>query len=420
VSAIDYADSWLAGFSEYGMEGQYVIKEYDGARRAEKGPDRENNWKVVNDDATLTPGKGYIMAAVPVYGEAIIRVPLTYNDVWTADGEKATAHYDDADHTKNVVTVTAHTGKATEGDKKANKGWNLLGVPFMSCYTTSDDMYEEEGSATVIQGKYNFVTGEWIEEDIRYVNVPTHDFSEYIQADLEEDDPVTVLVPGWCFFVQIDESGDLTFLTAAQAEESDLPIYAPKREQENMPTMKTGIILSDGEKSDKTTFLVSDKYSAAEYEINADLEKMFGSGYTLATYSLSGETRLAYNALSNADAANVIPIGYRAPADGEYTFAINPKYAENGAFEHVNLIDYETGSVTDLLQYSYTFSTGRTQNDSRFALNVVPRQETPTDVGDISGEKSTVRKVIINDKLYIIMDGKMYDATGKKVREINR
>ncbi|MBQ2189436.1 MAG: hypothetical protein II452_01040, partial [Paludibacteraceae bacterium] len=278
------------------------------------------------------------------------------------------------------------------------------------------DMTTGEGAASIIQGKFDFKTGDWKEEDVRYVNVPVHDFSEYIQTDIT--DAGSVLRPGWCFFVQIATSGNLKFLTADQAASSSLPIYAPRREQ-TMPTAETGIILSDGEKSDKTTLLVSDKYSATEYEINADLEKMFGNGYTLATYSLSGETRLAYNALSNADAANIIPIGYRAPADGEYTFSINPRYAESDAFEHINLIDYTTGIVTDLLQSSYTFSTERTQNDARFALNVVPRQETPTDLEDVQGgdvQGTKVRKMIINDQLFIIRDGQMYDATGRMVK----
>ena len=93
------------------------------------------------------------------------------------------------------------------------------------------------------------------------------------------------------------------------------------------------------------------------------------------------------------------------------------------SFEHINLIDYTTGIVTDLLQSSYTFSTERTQNDARFALNVVPRQETPTGLengANGANDANGVRKLIINDKLFIIRDGVMYDATGKKVREINK
>ncbi len=421
VSGIDYADSYLAGFSTYGASGQYLIKEYNGARRATNGEDQANNWTAVSSSANLSPGKGYIMTAVPVKGEAIIRVPLVYNNAWTADGEKGTANYDDADHTKNVIAVTAHTGSAATAHTR-HKGWNMLGVPFMACYGAGSDMYGGVGDAALINGELVVNTSasenmEYQSTTIPYVSVPSHDFAEYVQTDITE----TKLLPGWSFFVQVNTSGNLTFKVSNQRPNDDNPIYAPKRTMDD-EVVRTGIILSDGEASDKTTILISDQYSGSEYEVGADLEKMFGSGYTLATYSLSGETRLAYNAMSKTDAQQVIPIGYRAPADGEYTFSLNPRYAD-APFERVDLIDYLTGELTNLMTSSYTFSTERTQNDSRFALNVVLEKKTATDIDDVTGDNrqsNGVEKVIINDKLYIIRGGQIYDATGKRVKEINK
>lgn len=416
VSSVDYVNTTLASASIYGTH--YVILEYDGAGRAANGA-VDANWTQVASDATLTPGKGYILTAVPVAKytgtHAAIRFPMTVDDAWTTAGELGTATISDKEVTKNVIEVTAYV-KAEGETAKANKGWNLLGIPYMSCYQTGADMYTGDGAAAIMQGKIDIKTNKFDDKDeIRYVSVPTHDFSEYLQYNIVDE--ATKLLPGWCFFVQVETTGNLTYAVTNQETSSDLPIYAPKREQE-MPTVKTGIILSSETASDKTTILVSDKYSVTDYEINADLEKMFGNAYTLATYSLMGTTRLAYNAMSNAEARNVIPIGYRAPADGEYTFAINPRYAEN--FEHVNLIDYETGFVTDLLQSTYTFATERTQNDERFAINIVRRQDTTTDIGngeEVNGERTNgVQKVIINDKLYIIVDGRMYDAKGVMVK----
>ncbi len=427
TNAVDYANSYFALYSNYGLPaGQYAIKTYNGQKRANSGSSSAN-WEQVSVGTTLKAGKGYALCAMPAdasgYNEAyaVIRFPMVVDGAWTIEGEQGSVEIDDKTVTKNVIPVTAYkkegTGEGT-GDKtpKKNIGWNLLGVPFMSCYQTSADMYSGVGAAAIIQGKLNYETNQWDDKDnVRYVTVPNSDFTEYAQYNIVDDD--TKLLPGWCFFVQIETSGNLTFLSAKEAQNSDLPYAAPRREQANMPTLKTGIILSGNDASDKTTILVSDKYSAAEYEINADLEKMFGEdSYTLATYSLSGSTRLAYNAMSNADAANIIPIGYRAPADGDYTFSINPRYVENGAFESVNLIDYETGIVTDLMSYSYTFSTERTQNDTRFALNVTKRQDTTTDIENGATDANGVRKVLINKELYIILDGKMYDATGKAVK----
>ena len=419
VSDVKYAKKSLQDMATYLTH--YAIKTYNGKTRAEGG---FSNWNPVNQlvevneewvDNYLEPGRGYILAAMREAGYpfAVIRFPMEVDDAWTAGGEKGVATISAVETTKNAVSVTAWT-KAVGETLPKNKGWNILGVPYMSCFASSEAGHDQDNP--YVMGKLNFITGEYTETSYAYVNVPTHDFSEYIQEKVSD----AVLLPGWCFFIQFDKTGTLTFDVDGQRQTSSLPIYAPKYEQENMPIVETGIVLSGNDASDKTTIIVSDRYTAAEYEINADLEKLFGdNGYSLATYSLSGTTRLAYNAMSNADVANIIPIGYRAPADGEYTFSINPRYAENSAFESVNLIDYETGITTNLLLNSYSFSTERTQNDARFALNVVPRKETPTDIENgASGinDANGPRKVLINDKMYIIIDGKMYDATGKMLK----
>ena len=426
VSAVDFANSTLAGASTYGTH--YVIKEYDGENRAEKGTS-DKNWKIVEDgtmygesSATLQPGKGYILTAVsiPAYGGGVIRFPMSFIGAWTTKGEQATV----SDVTKNAVSVTAYSGTAATADKR-HAGWNLLGVPYMSCFTSGSATHSE-GASAFITGKME-LTGDPAnpyggyneDDDVVYVTVPTHDFSEYLQYDITDDD--TKLLPGWCFFVQFAKSGTLTFATGGQADDSSLPIYAPQRTTSEKPVVRTGIILSGAETSDKTTLLISDKYSADEYEINADLEKMFGNGYTLATYSLSRDTRLAYNAMSTTDAKNVIPIGFRAPEDGEYTFSLNPRYAE-AAIERVDLIDYKTGEVTDLMMTDYHFTTVRTQDDERFALNVVPMAKVPTEIEQsaISDQQSDVRKIVIDDHVFIIRNGQMYDVTGKRVNVINK
>lgn len=403
----------------------YIVKEYKGDVRASVGDDRTRTWGLVAKGSSnkLKAGKGYIAIAgtdpdIDAF-KSYLRFPMVVDNAWLAAGEKATI---DESYYKNVVDVVAYTGAASERSV-SNKGWNLLGVPYMSCFQTGDgsentyiDDEPAEGHASILTGKLKTTGSGWDDDEIMYVNIPTADFSEYIQKDLADDD--TKLLPGWCFFVQIDESGQLTFATSHETNSTDVEYRAPKVQY--TPIVKTGITLSGAGASDKTSFLISDRFST-DYEIGKDLEKLFGeTGYTLATYSLIGGTKYAYNALSENDIQQVIPIGYRAPADGEYTFSINPRYAESEAFEHVNLIDYETGIMTDLLMGSYTFSTERTQLDTRFALNVVPRKETPTDIETVGGEgindANAPRKVLINDKMYIILDGKMYDATGKSVK----
>lgn len=424
VKNIDYLDETLAGASEYGTH--YVIKRYDGASRAENGA-IDDNWVAVpltdaeDADVSLQPSEGYIMTGVgiPAYGGCIIRFPLDASDNWTNNGEKASY----STTTRNVIAVTHHEGAATAGGgaNVRHEGWNMLANPYLSCFATKNNTTHSETDG-FIKG-YFTLTGDpadpygWDSEDENiYVSVPTHDFSEYIQSDIDD----TELLPGWSFFIQAAKDGNVTFAVAGQQSSSSLPIYAPRRNKaEESPILKTGIVLSSEEASDKTTFLISDRYND-EYEIGADLEKMFGNGYTLATYSLNNDTRLAFNAMSNTDAQQTIPIGVRLPEDGEYTFSLNDRYAD-ADIERLDLIDYETSEVTNLLASDYIFSANRSQDDSRFALHVVPRKQTPTDIGDVGEDRTTprdVRKILLNGTMYIVRDGLLFDATGKRVQTI--
>jgi len=413
VSTIDYADDYLAGFSTYGTH--YVIKDYDGALRAENGVIDEN-WRVVASDGTLQPGHGYIITAVAVKGEALIRIPLNFDNAWTSDGEKATV---DA-VTKNVVSVVAHTGAASAGESANNRrhaGWNMLGVPFMSCYTAGTDMYDADalikGNIVIVGGSEGFA---YQNTSVPYVSVPSHNFAEYIQTDITD----AKLLPGWSFFVQVGTGGNLTFSVAKQRTDSDTPLYAPQRNDDEHTTVRAALVLAGNGSKDKTTLIIGDRYEAASYEIGADLEKMFGNGYTLAAYTVMDDgTRLVFNAMNTQDLARSIPVGFRAPEAGEYRFMLDDSYRKED-FERLELIDHKLGTLTDLLEDTYTFTTDRTQDDTRFAINAVVRRQPdiPAATDCVSGSGTKAEKRIQDGCLIIIRDGRIYDATGKLKAEM--
>ena len=401
---VRYAEDWLNQYAKYRADGtgQVIIKRYDGAHRSETGK-AEGNWVGVAYNETLQPSEGYIIRAVPVSGQdtAVIRIEMEVPDAWTTGGEQETVE----NITRNQISVTAHGSDKADLDD-THKGWNMLGVPYLSYFGTQNWDGESSGIAG---GKVVIQDGKIVLDDknVRYVSVPTYDFSEYIQTPLSS----TSLRPGWSFFVQIGKSGTLTFATTDR--EASSPLLAPAQSHSEQ---ELTLLLNHGAKSDHTGLILSDTYTT-DYEIGADLEKMFGEGFTLSVYTLSGNTRLAYNALSREAATQLIPVGFRAPEDGEYTFSL-PADSPTEGIERIDLIDYETGTLTNLLSAPYTFSTTRTESDSRFAITITYSKETPTDTEAPFGKgNKRIEKVLIQQQLYIIIDGKIYDATGKKVNE---
>lgn len=265
-----------------------------------------------------------------------------------------------------------------------------------------------KGEIVIVGGSEGFA---YQNTTVPYVSVPTHNFAEYIQTDITE----AKLLPGWSFFVQVGTGGNLTFSVAKQRTDSDTPLYAPQRNDDEHTTVRAALVLAGNGSKDKTTLIIGDRYEAASYEIGADLEKMFGNGYTLATYTVMDDgTRLVFNAMNMGDIANSVPVGFRAPDTGEYTFALDDTYPTD-RFERLDLIDYKEGTLTNLLENDYKFTTNRTQDDTRFTLNVVMRHEPmiPTATDNITGTDSKVEKRIVDGCLIIIRNGRIYDATGK-------
>ena len=367
VSDIRYADAELAKAATYGTH--YVVKTYDGALRA-TGTSADN-WVALATGETLTAGTGYIITAVPRSGDTrtVIRVPMAYTNGSTP---------------RNTVAVTAYNNSGAA--KENNIGWNFIANPYMASFHAAQ------------------LTGI---DNLLYAQVPEYDFSDYKAVLLSE----TTIRPEWGFFVQVPESGTLNFATEGQQRRA---IYAA--DEKNITNFVniylTNATLTAG---DRLGLVINDRYTA-DYEIGADLERMFGEAYTLATYSVMNSVRLAFNALPSSEAEKTVAVGFRAPEAGEYTFAIDPDQDTVG-IQRIELYDKETDLTTNLLLTDYTFTVAEpTQSDTRFTLRVILHRNIPSMVEDVFGNSQSTHKIINNGHLYIKYNGKTYDATGKVIK----
>ena len=401
---IDYLDPVLKAASTYNTH--FAIKTYDGENRAIVGTDQENNWDKVLQTAGLQPGKGYIISALtyPDKDTATIRIPMTVPNEWLANGEQTTVN----EVTRNTVAVTAYTGDAAT-EHRRHAGWNFVANPYLANFAgTNASGSFINGEIIINKGDYSYGG-----EDVPYVTIPTYNFAHYYQVKLSE----ATLSPAYSFFVQVGTDGTMTFDVAGRQA---APASIAARNAEERPVkMDVDITLSDNHSSDQTGIIISDRYSEA-YEIGRDLEKLFGSAYNLSVYTLMEDnTPLAFQALAIRSSMQVIPVGYRAPEQGEYTFRLNEATSSidllNEQYEQLVLVDYQTGELTNLLYTDYTFYSERTQSNSRFAIYAVPRQNAPTDLPNAIGSDEEVRKVIYNDRLYILRDGNVYNGMGQKM-----
>lgn len=380
------------------------IRYYDGARRAEHGQQEQAaNWVEYTWGSTmpenLEPSKGYAMTAKRPTGKAfsIVRMPMSIpSNSWTASGEHG---YIGETH-KDQVSVTAWGKGSAEWYAM---GWNFIGNPYMCTFNGNDDG---------ISGKITTQEG----GSIKYATIPDLEFKNYDQVPIAEAN----LKPASAFFIQADNASAQTITFS---DGKIVPPSAPIRymaNDETVPEQEAYIRLSHEGGKDQMGLIIGEDYTEA-YEPNADLAKMLGEANAVKTYMRYGEMDMAYVAINQTLAKQWIPITVKIPADGEYTYSLT-RSSTVDALEGIYLIDYGNGDkITNLLEETYQFEADAGTISGRFAINAIfGERPVPTDIdivgSDINGSEPI--KFLYHDKVFILHNGVIYDATGKKVREI--
>ena len=383
------------------------VKQYDGEGRT-LSPKR-NGWVSTITGNTLYRGVGYEMAIKPrVAGRTIgvLRMPLLKATAWT-------------DETECTPSVTAW-GVDNPNVSANNRGWNFIGAPFFTSFRSTDEN-GQLGANMEIRGMVHHEdangnwTGTWdwtTTSDVKYVTIPQKMYDDYSDVRAKN----YVLEAFYPFFIQAATTGNLSFTAGSKVLKAPSLLRTAVRERE----VDIDFMLSDDNGvSDQAGLTVGNEYSA-DFDMD-DKEKTIVNENYLKVYTMVGEYRTAFNSLPEGVAELPIPVGYIAPKAGYYFFSmVDGNYSE---VEHVWLTDYETSRTVDLLDEDYEFETDKGTNNVRFVLNVILKSDsenTATGLDGIDAKDDGPMKFIREDKMFIKQNGVIYDATGKKVGEINK
>ena len=151
----------------------------------------------------------------------------------------------------------------------------------------------------------------------------------------------------------------------------------------------------------------------ANFDFGQDLSKELNSGKN-NIYTFIGYEKAAANSLSLSNQTTQVAVGVQIAEDGNYTFAIPD--GTNGI--GVTLIDNETGTRTNLSAIDYNVNLSAGTYDNRFTLEISAVDQTPTNIEESTSEEAKTagaRKLLIDGVLYIVRDGKIYDARGVRI-----
>ncbi|MBQ9426081.1 MAG: InlB B-repeat-containing protein [Paludibacteraceae bacterium] len=406
------------GFGTYGK--QWIIEYYDGKGRAEHGfwADSEPNWKFVTSDMREnggSDGNGYVLKANEGYILALDLDEMveTKTEVWAYNemenvylyfpssgdiGSITTTNKDvEIDQVGYNCTINRQKdGEAYNVNKNrtiADSYWHCIGVPSYANYETNDVLTGATG--TVI---------DWNTRSTPYLYV----------WDKTTNSLVATSSSKFAFKAMnsylIQYSGEHIYWTSvANSAAPERHIAAQTTETPDVEYFLS--LTRDGVFKDRTYIRLSDDENVTDaFEFNHDLSKEYNFGENIWTITTNG-VQVAGNSMPKPLQTTVVPVGVKVVANGEYTLAM-PE-GTNG--EDVFLIDNAYGTRTNLGLMPYTVTLTAGTYEGRFVLELCPIQDSPTSLENDANADADVRKVFVGGRLYIIRDGKVYDAAGQRV-----
>ncbi len=188
------------------------------------------------------------------------------------------------------------------------------------------------------------------------------------------------------------------------------PMHAPKRYADSNEPEVVKIKVSGENYDDRLVLLARADFSAG-FDNGWDGDKWDGNEASLYIYSK--DERGVENSVSAIPEMEGTVVGFRAGEDEAYTFTF--EYLNSD--EPLYLFDTENNSYTQIVTGGiYRFFTNDKEKHERFILTRhAPQIATGCENLD-GGEGAKAKKLLIEDKMFIMVNGLLYDATGKVVK----
>ena len=334
----------------------YAIMDFSEAKRAVNG--KHWNWF----SGTLEPGKLY-------------SITLEETKTWNTFLFKRKTDVD-------TFGSNVYGASCTDGGAKKDRGWNGM------------------GNGTLRYCQLNNLP------DQTKVLVYDHINDRYMEREAAD---YTYAV-GTAFFVQVDEAKNIDLTTVAEQR----AFLAPARERRSVEEFRLALTEEGIANVADYMWISASEEATGEYVIGRDLLKMgtptsskvaqmwsTNNGLTLCDI----EMPLVYNEAN-------CTLGLYAPKAGMYELTVDRAPEDADLY-----LTYNGEVIWDLTASPYVFDLAKGTTEG-YGLRIAARApQIATGVDETNADSKSVRKVVINDKIYLITpEGKMYDIIGKSVK----
>lgn len=400
------------------LNSQFRVSYYSAQQRATTS----RGWvDIASTSTTLSPGTGYVIQAKRPTGQplAVLRFPFTANPTTWSDNTNGEVE-------KGAISISGY-GADDEDVSDNNKGWNLIANPYSAkiSYAGHEEESAFNGNISVGYLEKEMKDGKWTGKYVykgstnAYVTIPNDSYTVYTQS---RSNAVT-FYPYKNFFVQAKTNTGSESVTFNRAYRQQAPAFLMAENQISQPQY-VDIDLTHSANT-VTAGLTIDPDATPGYSFTED-ENIFENRDDLnylKLYTIEDGHYLVGNTLNPTELSQLIPVEFYAPdVESGYQFSLH-EGSDIDEVESLILLDNQENSQTDLLGSDYNFtiaSAGFVEN--RFFINLTLKEDSDvhTAITNTRNDSYEPYKFIYNGKLYILRNGFIYDATGKKVREINK
>lgn len=253
------------------------------------------------------------------------------------------------------------------------------------------------GNSTLQHAKVSFEGG-------NYVQVYQNGLDAYRTVSASE----ATFVVGCPFFIQATEASTVVLDAPTSATES---YYAPRRSSASQNGVaRVNLTSVEGGYSDRIYVSGTDKEENA-YIAGRDLAKAGESKVVPQLWVDTYNQKLSVHEAAWQGENSICPLGIYAPKEGEYT--LTATQPEDGTQVYLTYNGQVLWNLTSS-EYVLSLEKGTT---TAYSLQIVKTPAITTGVDQMDGKCQTMRKVLMNDKIYIITsEGAMYDVLGKGVK----
>ena len=229
-------------------------------------------------------------------------------------------------------------------------------------------------------------------------------------------DEIPAAIP---FSYQAGKNGVLDFSGTELTEALSAPRRRMPATEEFVRLQWLRLFVKDDEgHGDETSILSHPTRYEEAYKTGIDVAKQSFTASRALIYSSHAYGEMAFAGVADSLLEKGVALTIYSPSAQSLTISMRENNWLN-RMEYVWLIDTETGIRTDLLTDEYSFYATEGTTAGRFFIEGVfaPKVATdlePTSDSSLKGREGA-QKLIIRDKIYIDVNGRRYDATGKLV-----